>query len=359
MAKILHTADIHLKEASDERWQALKVLLEEAKKEKVDAVTIAGDLFDKDVHSQQLRDKLRKLFSQSSFKIIILPGNHDVHSYESGEFFGENVTIINDHQKPVVIDDVTITGIPFASLTNNQLSTAIDEAGQAIDPNLFSILLIHAELADLFFSSSDFGDEGDKRYLPIKLSMFNQSPFDYVLAGHFHTKFQVKKLSNSRMKDGGYFLYPGSPVSITTKEIGPRSAGIIETGKSPQQIFLQTSFFAQTSIAFKPDDDQSKLDQIKQTLEELTPQATGLLTISGFFSQKTLKLSEEELYQKLKKLAQHYHSQLDESKFSVKDVSNVIDSDLYHLILEQINSEKVTSAEMNDLTRFLISALST
>ncbi|KUK79714.1 MAG: Metallophosphoesterase [Microgenomates bacterium 39_7] len=358
MAKVLHTADIHLKEVDDERWEALKILLKVAKDKKVDVLTIAGDLFDKDVHSQQLRDKLRGLFSQLPFKIVILPGNHDAHSYDSGEFFGENVIIITDHQKPVVIDGLAIVGVPFASLTSAQLSTIIDEAGESFDPQLSSILLMHAELADLFFSSADFGDEGDKRYLPIKLSMFDQSPFDYLLAGHFHTKFQVKRLTNSRMKEGGFFLYPGSPVSITAREVGSRSAGLIEIGKPPQQITLDTAFYHPINIIFKPDDDSSKLSKIKKDLEKIPPHATGLLTVSGFFNQKVLKLNEEELHQTLKRLADQYHSQLDEQKFSVKDVSSVINSDLYQLILEKINSQNKDSAEVDKLTQFLIAALS-
>ncbi|MCK4233480.1 metallophosphoesterase, partial [candidate division WOR-3 bacterium] len=67
--KILHTADIHLKEYGDERWEALKSLIEIGKKERVDIFIIAGDLFDKGVSAVKLRGKIRSLFSNIGFKV--------------------------------------------------------------------------------------------------------------------------------------------------------------------------------------------------------------------------------------------------------------------------------------------------
>jgi len=43
--KILHTADLHLKEYGDERWETLQKLIDIAKKEKIDLFVICGDLF--------------------------------------------------------------------------------------------------------------------------------------------------------------------------------------------------------------------------------------------------------------------------------------------------------------------------
>ncbi len=358
MTKILHTADIHLKDYQDERWQAVEELLTVAAEKKVDALTIAGDLFDKDSHSQQLRDKLRGLFSQQPFQIIILPGNHDVQSYSAGEFFGENVVIITDHKNPVQVEDTIIAGIPFASLTSDQLAATIEEVNQVVDEGQPAILLLHAELTDLFFSSADFGDEGDKRYLPVKLSMFDQSRFDYLLAGHFHTQFQVKRLSNKKILGGGYFLYPGSPVSITTKEVGPRSTGLIEIGKAPQQISLQTAFYQPIQLTLKPTDDRSVLTELENQLTKLAPKAIGLVTVDGFFNQNQLQITEQELYQRVKTLAKQHHSQIKEQNFTVKDISSVIDSDLYQTLTEMIQEKVKNEQEADSLTQTLTAALS-
>lgn len=358
MTKILHTADIHLKEYNDERWQAVEELLRVAAKNKADALTIAGDLFDKDIHSQQLRDKLRVLFSRQSFQVIILPGNHDVLSYDAGEFFGENVTIITNHKKTVQVKNTSIAGIPFASLTSSQLAAQIEEASRTVDEKQPSILLIHAELIDVFFSSADFGEEGNKRYLPLKLSMFDQSPFDYLLAGHFHTRFQVKRLSNKKMSGGGYFLYPGSPVSITTKEIGPRSAGLIEIGKAPEQINVETSFYQPIKLTLKPDNDQSIIADLQAQLARLPALATGLIEVNGFFDRNQLQLTEQELYQKIKALAGQHHSQLREQDFIVKDISSIINSDLYQTLINMIQERTEREQESDHLSNILTTALS-
>ena len=75
--KILHTADIHLRGDKDERWEALQKLIENGKENKVSIFAICGDLFDKDVDAESLRPKIRELFSNTGFKVLIIPGNHD------------------------------------------------------------------------------------------------------------------------------------------------------------------------------------------------------------------------------------------------------------------------------------------
>ena len=66
--KILHTADIHLREYDDDRWKTLQKLIEIGKQEKVEIFVISGDLFDKDIDAENLRPKIREIFSNTGFK---------------------------------------------------------------------------------------------------------------------------------------------------------------------------------------------------------------------------------------------------------------------------------------------------
>ena len=50
--KILHTADIHLREYEDERWRALEKLIEIGRKERIGIFLVSGDLFDKDINAE-------------------------------------------------------------------------------------------------------------------------------------------------------------------------------------------------------------------------------------------------------------------------------------------------------------------
>ena len=86
--KILHTADIHLREYKDERWEALQKLIEVGRQNEVEIFTICGDLFDRGVDAENLRPQIREVFSKTGFKVLIIPGNHDSDSYKSGMYFG-------------------------------------------------------------------------------------------------------------------------------------------------------------------------------------------------------------------------------------------------------------------------------
>lgn len=76
MVKILHTADLHLRESSERRWNTFFWICEQAKLEKVDYLVISGDIFDTPTEaSQEARERMRKAFDRiSPIKIIIVQG---------------------------------------------------------------------------------------------------------------------------------------------------------------------------------------------------------------------------------------------------------------------------------------------
>ncbi len=357
MAKILHTADLHLQQVDDERWQALLTILKTAQEQQVDAVTIAGDLFNQDVRSHQLRDKLRTVFSQQNYKIIILPGNHDARSFESGLFFGDNVTIITDQKILVKLNQTTISGLPFEPVSASKLGVKLDKLNQKLDPNQTNLVLFHGELTDLFFSSSDFGDEGQQRYMPLKLSLLTKTRIDYLLAGHFHSRSHIKRLPNQRLEQGGYFVYPGSPVAITTKETGPRSVTIIKTGQAPEPKQLETAYYQSINIQLTPDSAKQKITALENQLQQLPTQATGLITVTGFFNQNQVQTTEAELKQKLDQLAKQYHSQLTADGFQAKDITRIVNSGLYQAVMQQIAKTEFDESYQQQLSRNFIQAL--
>ena len=119
--KVLHTADIHLKEYQDDRWKTLQKLIEIGKKEKIEIFAISGDLFDKGIDAEALRPMIRELFSKTGFKVILIPGNHDIESYGSGVYFGEDVEIISDLTKPFETDNLRIWGFPFEHIEGEEI----------------------------------------------------------------------------------------------------------------------------------------------------------------------------------------------------------------------------------------------
>lgn len=219
--KILHTADLHLSNQKKQTVTALETILNLANELDVDLITISGDIFDSPEDADNLRPKLRTLLSNLDFPIISIPGNHDEDCYNDDLDFGSNFKIQTKRPLEVLqYDDVTIVAFPYVSKKNSELLSKLRKA--KIDGTK-NILLIHCTL-DSGYSTFDMGNEGEGQYFPIKSSTLAELGYNYILAGHFHSNRTKKRLEN-----GGYFVYPGSPCSITKKETGKRSVFLLDT----------------------------------------------------------------------------------------------------------------------------------
>jgi len=343
--KILHTADIHLREYGDERWRALLKLIEIGKKEKVDIFVISGDLFNKEVDAENLRPKIREIFSHNGFKIIILPGNHDSDSYKSGMYFGEDTIILNDLGSFFEYENVRVWGIPFEQIGGEEILERIHSLKDEFSPDKKNILLYHGELLDAFFSRKDFGEEGEERYMPVKLSYFKDSGIDYVLAGHFHSRFDVR-----RLEDKGYFVYPGSPLPLTKRETGQRKVNIFEVGKPPTEYLLDIPYLEEVNIEFDPFEEKNPLDVVRRHLESLPSKAKIILTVKGYINSKEAGMDESELVEKIKKIA--LDGCAEPPRFEFKDIQTILEDELFRKFfgeLKRTNYEEEKKRQMRDI----------
>ncbi len=346
--KILHTADIHLKEYGDERWEALKSLIEIGKKERVDIFIIAGDLFDKGVSAVKLRGKIRSLFSNIGFKVFILPGNHDRDVYEPNISFGSNVNILGD--EPFEIEDVRFIGIPFEEMEGEELLEILSSLKPKLRKDGRNILIFHGELLDTFYSSSDFGEEGNKRYMPVKLSYFNELNIAYILAGHFHANFDIHII-----KKDSYFVYPGSPLSITKRETGQRKINIFEFGNPPREYPLDTPYFEDIDIELDPFADEEPLEKVRKKIEELPENAKPLLRVTGYFNAKKLGIAEPALIESIKEMVKERC--VGEPEIELKDIQTIMEDDLFKKFLEKLKKKDYDEAMRKEMRNVAIQAM--
>lgn len=342
--KILHTADIHLKEFKDERWHALSRLIEIGKKQKIDIFIISGDLFDKDIDAEKLRPKIGNLFSGTNFKIIVIPGNHDKDSYKSGMYFGSGTVFINEFGRCFDHKNVRIVGIPFEELNEEEILERIHTLKEKLSPDKKNVIVCHGELLDVYFSRRDFGDEGDARYMPFKLSYFSYLNASYVLAGHFHTNFDVRILEN-----GGYFVYPGSPISITKREIGQRKINIFEIGKEPKEFLLDTPYFDEITIDLDPFGKKKSLDIIKERIEGLPQNARPIINVRGFFNGSKENTDEETLVRNIEKIIPR-NAELNPPE--IRDVRSILEDDLFKIFqkkLDDLDFDEERKKQMRDI----------
>jgi DNA repair exonuclease SbcCD nuclease subunit len=346
--KILHTADIHLREYGDDRWKTLQKLIEIGKQQKVEIFAISGDLFDKDTDAENLKPRIREIFSGTSFKrIILIPGNHDSESYKGGMYFGADVSILTNLNEPFQHEDLRIWGLPFEPIEGEEILSKLRLLASNLTTDKKNILLYHGELLDAFFSRRDFGDEdeGGKRYMPVRLSYFKELNIDYVLAGHFHSKFDIHKLGNER-----YFVYPGSPISITEAEIGQRKVNIFEVGGPPKEYLLDTHHFEEVPIKFDPFGEKNPVEEVKEHLGRVHPQATIILTIRGYIDGERIGVSESELVKQIKEITKEKCAK--EPSFEFRDIHVILEDDLFKNFmskLEQRNYDQEKKKQLRDL----------
>lgn len=336
--KIFHTSDLHLVKENDKRWEALVDVLSHARQNSIGVLVISGDLFNSNIDAETLRVPLRSLFEEVEFETLIIPGNHDAQSYGAGLLFGKGVRLLNntDWSRNIVDQkDVRFIGIPYAEMDTQELRRRLRGLKDIIDPDQQNILIYHGELLDVSFDRNSFGAETG-RYMPSRLAFFEELGVDYVLAGHFHTSFNPRKFG-----DNGYFIYPGSPVSITRREIGKRHAALIEPGEEPIPIPLDTHHFERVEVSLDAFSNEDPLEIVKARLQAVDPAASALLSISG-----TIQGSEEDLAEAIK--AEIRDLAVEEREFTFRDLRGIIGHPVYALFQEHL--ECLQEAEDNSVS---------
>ncbi len=347
--KILHTADLHLNMTNPERWEALKQLVALAVREQVDLFLIAGDLFDRNIEAETLRTRLRAALGHNDLTTVILPGNHDYQSYRSGLYFGDNVYVINSWAEPLVFGDTSLWGLPFEKIEGERLAGRLREMGSLMDERRQNIMLFHGELLDAFYSTKDVGDEGSKRYMPVHLSYFSSLPVKYVLAGHFHSSYKGWEIGEDSL-----FIYPGSPVSVTSRETGRRVANLIIDDNRPAEVALDTFHYEDLTVQLDPFNTEDPLLIIEKGLQQIHPAARILLTVQGLYDGSRLGLTENELAEGIKKVAGEKLAGAAVENFT--DVRHVLEDDLFKAFLAKLDLESYTSPDKTRIRELAIKA---
>lgn len=346
--KILHTSDLHLRKEGDERWDALEKLVEIGTKERVEVFVISGDLFDKEINAEELRPKMRKIFSNNRFKVLIIPGNHDRTSFERGKDYGRDVIILDDLNNPFEQKGVRIWGLPFEDIGENDVLRRLYPLKDEFKKEKIEILLFHGELRDPSFERDDFGEE--EGYMPVKISLFENLNFKYVLAGHYHRVFSVKNI-----EEGRYFVYSGSPVSIKKGERTQRMANLFEVGEEPKEYPLDTFHYVESVVEFEPFMEENPLKMIEGVINSLHPKAKPLLRVKGFINTEKIGMDEEKLHDEIERIVKEKCGDVEDVEFEVSDVKEIIENPLFQTFLKKI--EKYDEKTKKELYELVINAI--
>lgn len=257
--KLMHVGDLHLGKSlgdfdlKDDQEYILNSLLKIIEERKIDAIMIAGDVYDKSIPSEaatgMLDDFLNNL-SKRNIHTFLISGNHDSDerlNYGSSLFISNNIFIsskydgnLYKHTLKVNDEEADIYMLPFVKASrvkhyhpdakiesyDDAVRTIIANAD--IDESKCNILIAHQFVAGkgddpMLGGSESLGTVSVGTVEKIGYDCFDN--FDYVALGHIHSPQQVGRKE---------VRYSGSPLKYSLSEVdNDKSVPIIsiEAGK--------------------------------------------------------------------------------------------------------------------------------
>lgn len=234
MFRFIHTADLHLdaplhslalkdEVLSDLVGSATRGALEQivtlCLEEDVHALLIAGDLYDRDLHSMKtaafLTAQLERL-NAAAIPVFIIRGNHDAASVITKELdLPPNVHVFSGHGGTERLEEhgVAVHGVSFAK---PQAPESLLPKYPAPVAGCFNIGLLHTSLA---------GSEGHDTYAPCSVSDLKNHGYDYWALGHIH-KRQVHS-------EAPHIVMPGMPQGRDIGEAGTKTAMLVSVSDGP------------------------------------------------------------------------------------------------------------------------------
>ena len=227
--KILHCADIHIgaKEsflgplAAGRRAETLitfERIIDLGVKSSVDAVVIAGDLFDSNNVEQSFASSvLNKIASVPDLKVIFAAGNHDPLTQTSpfsSDKLPDNLFVLKPYDDCIGFEDCgfRIYGRSFDSV---YMKGESDFSLKPPKDEIINIMVLHGEL------NNDLG----ACYNPITENFMKNSGMDYIALGHVH------KRTEPILSGKTYYAYSGCPEGQGFDECDEKGVYIIKAGK--------------------------------------------------------------------------------------------------------------------------------
>lgn len=213
--RIMHTADWHIGkrlagfDLAEDQDAVFERLVETAAAEKVDAIIIAGDLYDRANPSEdsvlQVNAMLKRLNRELKYPLLVVSGNHDsgVRLGTGREWFDATGlylhTTLAEAFKPVVLGDTQFFLLPYfepvaarklfddPSLTNinKAMHRVSQELQKLFDPTKKHVLVAH------FFAAGSTHSESETLVNVGGLdavAVDDLAAFDYVALGHLHNR---------------------------------------------------------------------------------------------------------------------------------------------------------------------------
>ena len=246
-------------------FQAFPKIVKLALEEKVDAVLIAGDIFDGADRSLQAQLKFRRgllELSQGGIPSFIVHGNHDPsNSWSHTLDWPESTTIfpVNKVERiPVIKNGETLAWIYGISYPQKEVNENLALKFKKDQEQGFAIGLLHTNVGQ---------HPGHDNYAPCSLQDLISRDFDYWALGHIH-EFKVLR------EDNPCIVYSGNTQARHLKETGPKGCCLVTlNSNAPANIrFMPTDVVSYRTAKV----DVSGVSSINDVLKALQSQVEEL-----------------------------------------------------------------------------------
>ncbi len=284
--RFVHAADIHLdspfkgiiedmpgpnkKRIRESTFDAFNDIISLCIDEKVDALLIAGDVYDSAERSLKAQSRfiagLERL-SEKRIRSYICHGNHDpLDGWQNRLDFPEHsYRFTSEAQSFSLFDDspeeVKIHGISYPT---REIRKSLVPKFAGLKKGKFNIGLLHANVG---------GDINHDSYAPCSVNDLVETGYDYWALGHVHNKKVLNKQSPT-------IVYSGNPQARHINEDGPRGVYLVDVDEysNVKLEFKEIDLIRWEKIELSVHDietEQLLIDRLKDALDVRLQQSHG------------------------------------------------------------------------------------
>ena len=232
LVKLLHTSDLHLgngfqgldptkrRERREDLFKVFKKIVQTAKEQKVDALLIVGDLFDRfNPPIEVVKNAIEILEDLKSIPTIIVPGNHDPISprsvYKTASF-PDNVTLITKTEfEAIDFQNFVLYAAAYDQRKPDFHPLKKLKVSESDKPIIVAVHGSYIHSGSKWKENLETGD-----YWPIEPSERSRlRNISYLALGHYHNFYVEKSMP--------YTCYPGTPEGLSFSESGDRFVSIV------------------------------------------------------------------------------------------------------------------------------------
>lgn len=276
--KFLHTADWQMgmkalqagekaKEVRSKRYETAARIVELAKREAVDFVLLAGDVFEHhDIDEAVVRKTVAVLDSFAPIPVFVLPGNHDpllaggVWDRQSWQRVGDHVRLLREATEVLVQDDVALYPSPLRQKQSTLDPTAWMPPREQADRRI-RIGIAHGSL-DMLPERANF---------PIASTRVDEAGLDYLALGDWHGFVRY-----------GRAVYSGTMEQTSFSEKDPANVAIVEIAHGGAEPVVSKRHVGALhwSELEPPIRDPTDVERLRKTVLEAGPVTAQLLRIN-------------------------------------------------------------------------------